>query len=326
MTTMPDFEVHIPSSLQEAVAFLGENSHRTRILAGGTDIVPSLKQRLFEPEFLLDIKPLEELYGIREVADGGISIGALTTITEIATSSLVLSNFPVLQSAAATVAGPNLRNVGTIGGNICLDTRCYWYNQSFFWRQSCGFCIKKDGTVCHVAPGSKTCWAVYSADTPPALLTLDARIVLSSYKGDRTVPLGEFFLNDGEKRNVIRRDEILTEILIPPTYRGYAGRYEKFRLRGSVDYPLAGVAISAKKSNGSVDDLRVALTAVNPQPVLLSELFTETANLKGTDFVEAVRKIAMKTAKPLKTSASTMEYRRHMLGVMIKRSLQSMGI
>jgi 4-hydroxybenzoyl-CoA reductase subunit beta len=231
-----------------------------------------------------------------------------------------------LQSAAATVAGPNLRNVGTLGGNICLDTRCYWYNQSFFWRQSCGFCIKKDGTVCHVAPGSKTCWAVYSADTPPALLTLDARIVLSSHTGDRTVPLSEFFLNDGEKRNVIRHDEILTEVLIPPTYRGYAGRYEKFRLRGSVDYPLAGVAISAKKTNGSVDDLRVALTAVNPRPVLLGELFTETANLVGTDFVEAVRKIAMKAAKPLKTSASTMEYRRHMLGVMIKRLLQSMGL
>ena len=326
MTTMPDFEVYIPSSLQDAVAFLGQNSHRARIVAGGTDLIPSLKQRLFEPEFLVDIKPLEELYGIRELADGGISIGALTTITEIASSSFMMTNFPALQAAAATVAGPSLRNVGTIGGNICLDTRCYWYNQSYFWRQSCGFCLKKDGTVCHVAPGSKTCWAVYSADTPPALMTLDARILLSSAEGDRMIPLAEFFLNDGEKRNVLRRDEILTEILIPPTYRGYAGRYEKFRLRGSVDYPLAGVAISAKKTNGTVDDLRVALTAVNPRPVFLSELFTETANLNGADLVEAVRKIAMKKAKPLKTSASTMEYRRHMLGIMIKRSLQSMDI
>ncbi|HSE40825.1 MAG TPA: FAD binding domain-containing protein, partial [Acidobacteriota bacterium] len=199
-------------------------------------------------------------------------------------------------------------------------------NQSYFWRQSCGFCIKKDGTLCHVAPGSKTCWAVYSADTPPALLTLDARIVLSSKAGDRIIPLGEFFLNDGEKRNVMRRDEILTEVLIPPTYRGYIGRYGKFRMRGSVDYPLAGVAISAKKTNGTVEDLRIALTALNPKPVLLGEVLKDTANLNGADLVDAVGKIAMKTAKPLKTSASTMEYRRHMLGVMIKRSLQSMGI
>ncbi|MCI0444221.1 FAD binding domain-containing protein, partial [bacterium] len=307
-------------------AFLSENKGRAKIVAGGTDLLPSLKQRLFEPQYLIDIKALTELQGIRTLTNGDISIGALTTITEIATDPLITAELPVLQQAAATVAGPSLRNVGTIGGNVCLDTRCYWYNQSYFWRASCGFCIKKDGSVCHVAPGSKKCWAVYSADTPAALLTLDAKLRLSSASGDRLLTSAEFFLNDGQLRNVMHPDELLAEILIPAASRGYAGRYQKFRLRGSVDYPLAGVAISAKKTNGSVEDLRVALTAVNPRPVMLSDLFNETVNLTGPDLVDAIRKLAMKTAKPLKTSASTMEYRRHMLGVMIKRSLQSLGI
>jgi 4-hydroxybenzoyl-CoA reductase subunit beta len=326
MTILPDFEVYIPESVKEALAFLSEHNGQAKIVAGGTDLLPSLKQRLFEPQYLIDIKPLAELQGIRTLANGDISIGALTTITELATNGLIATDLPVLQQAAATVAGPGLRNVGTIGGNVCLDTRCYWYNQSYFWRASCGFCIKKDGSVCHVAPGSKKCWAVYSADTPAALLTLDAKLRLSSASGDRLLSSAEFFLNDGQQRNVMRSDEILTEILIPAASRGYAGRYEKFRLRGSVDYPLAGVAISAKKTNGSVEDLRVALTAVNPRPVMLADLFSETVNLKGPDLVDAIRKLAMKTAKPLKTSASTMEYRRHMLSIMIKRSLQSLGI
>src|SRR5262249_44030203 len=151
--------------------------------------------------------------------DGSVRIGALTTITEVARSPFLRREFPVLSSAAATVAGPSLRNVGTLGGNICLDTRCYWYNQSYFWRQSCGFCIKKDGSLCHVAPGSKTCWAVYSGDTAAALLTLNASLLIASSNASRTVSLGDFFVNDGAVRNRLNPGEILTEVIIPPDQR-----------------------------------------------------------------------------------------------------------
>ena len=305
--SLPAFEVYIPDSLQEAVSFYSKNVGNTKIIAGGTDLLPSLKQKLFEPDYLLDIKSLQELHGIHETSDGGLRIGALTTITELVQSSVLQRHFTVLQQAAATVAGPNLRNVGTLGGNICLDTRCYWYNQSYFWRQSCGFCIKKDGTLCHVAPGSKTCWAVYSGDTAAALLTLDARLRLVSAKGERLVLIGEFFVNDGQIRNRMEPDEILCDVLIPPRYRDYTGAYEKYRIRGSVDYPLAGVAVVMKE-----EDLRIALTAVNPLPVLVKDPV-----LDGDELL----KLAMRTAKPLKTSASTMEYRRHMIGVMLKRNL-----
>ena len=310
--SLPAFEVFIPDSLQDAVSFYSKNVGNTKIIAGGTDLLPSLKQKLFEPDYLLDIKSLQELHGIHETSDGGLRIGALTTITELVQSPVLQHHFTVLQQAAATVAGPNLRNVGTLGGNICLDTRCYWYNQSYFWRQSCGFCIKKDGTMCHVAPGSKTCWAVYSGDTAAALLTLDARLRLVSGKGERLMPVGEFFVNDGQIRNRMQPDEILCDVLIPSKYRDYSGAYEKYRIRGSVDYPLAGVAVSMKD-----EDLRIALTAVNPLPVLLKDPVTLSA--------DQLHKLAISTAKPLKTSASTMEYRRLMIGIMLRRSLEKLN-
>ena len=313
--SLPVFEVYIPTSLQDAVGFLSENPRDTKVIAGGKDLVPSLKQKLFEPQYLLDIKPIKELHGIHETPDGGVRIGALTTITEMVENPLLQHHFSVLQQAAATVAGPSLRNVGTLGGNICLDTRCYWYNQSYFWRQSCGFCIKKDGSLCHVAPGSKTCWAVYSGDTAAALLTLDARLKLVSARGERLVTLPDFFVNDGLMRNRMEPDEILSEVLISGKVRDYQGAYEKYRIRGSVDYPLAGVAVAMRGSNGD-KDLRVALTAVNPLPVLLKDPVSLLSNS------EELQKLAQRTAKPLKTSASTMEYRRHMIGIMLKRALE----
>jgi 4-hydroxybenzoyl-CoA reductase subunit beta len=314
--SLPVFDVLIPSSLDEALGFLANNAQDTKIVAGGTDLIPSLKQKLFEPRYLLDIKSLSELHGIHPTQDGGIRIGALTTITEMVESPVLQQHFTVLQQAAATVAGPGLRNVGTLGGNICLDTRCYWYNQSYFWRQSCGFCLKKDGVLCHVAPGSKTCWAVYSGDTAAALLTLDARLKLVSAGGERLVSLPEFFVNDGQVRNRMEPGEILSEVLLPGRVRNYQGAYEKYRIRGSVDYPLAGVAIAMRDSNGGPDDLRIALTAVNPLPVLLQDPLSLLQN------AEELQKLAQRTAKPLKTSASTMEYRRHMIGILLKRALE----
>lgn len=324
--TLPAFEVMIPSSLEDALSFLHKHQGKTKIIAGGTDLIPSLKQKLFEPAHLLDIKPLRELQQIREMPDGTVRIGALVTISDIARHRMIQGEFPVLAQAAATVAGPSLRNAGTLGGNICLDTRCYWYNQSYFWRESCGFCIKKDGTLCHVAPGSKQCWAVYSGDTAPALITLDAKIRLSSESGERRLLLPDFFVNEGSIRSNIRPDEILTEVILPASARGYSGRYDKYRIRGSVDYPLAGLAIAMKRSGSKLQDLRVAVTAVNPRPVALPDLLPEIAGKNGIETIEIIKRLALKTAKPLKTSASTMEYRRHMLGVMIHRSLKQLGV
>src|SRR5438132_1900630 len=205
-----------------------------------------MRQKLFEPEYVLDIQQLAELKGVHHHPGGGVSIGALSTLTSIEHSEFLRKHYPVLSEAAATVALPVLRNMGTIGGNICLDTRCLWYNQSLAWRKSCGFCIKKDGDLCHVAPGGTKCWAAFSADTPPALLCLDAEIEIVSAAGARRIPLCDFYPGDGATHRKLQPQELLTRIFLPPGATGYHGTYRKLRIRGSIDYPLAGVAVAMR--------------------------------------------------------------------------------
>jgi 4-hydroxybenzoyl-CoA reductase subunit beta len=212
--------------------------------------------------------------------------------------------------------------MGTIGGNICLDTRCLWYNQSLTWRKGCGFCIKKDGDLCHVAPGGTTCWAAFSGDTPPALLCLNAEIEITSSAGVRRIPLQDFYTGLGDDYRKLRPNELVTRVFLPASSAGYNGIYRKLRVRGSIDYPLAGVAVVMKRSNGHVADVRVGLTAVNPAPVLVkgaSELLTGKAMSEA--LAEAVGDLAAKTAKPLTTSALTPEYRREMIRVFTKRAV-----
>jgi 4-hydroxybenzoyl-CoA reductase subunit beta len=222
MITMPSFKVLQPQTLPQAVDLLAQHED-LRILAGGTDIVINLRNKLLTPQLVLDIKGIKDLHGI-SVDPGtgqelGMRIGSLTTLTEIALHPIVREQYPVLAAAAGFVAGPNIRNMGTIGGNICLDTRCQWYNQSYFWRKSCNFCLKKDGDICHVAPGGNYCWAAYSGDTAPALLTLNASIKIIGPDGERTVALKDFFVMDGIKKFNLGQNEIITEVLIPASSR-----------------------------------------------------------------------------------------------------------
>src|SRR5690348_11692017 len=207
-----------------------------RVLAGGTDLIPSMRQKLFEPEYVLDLRHVPAWKGIRTLADGSVEIGALTPLSTIEHSKILREKYPVLAEAAATVASPVLRNMGTIGGNICLDTRCLWYNQSLTWRKSCGFCIKKDGDLCHVAPGGTKCWAAFSADTPPALLCLGAEIEIASANGVRRVALDGFYTGEGEARMRLAKNELLTRVFLPARAAGWRGAYRKLRVRGSIDY------------------------------------------------------------------------------------------
>jgi 4-hydroxybenzoyl-CoA reductase subunit beta len=281
-----------------------------------------MQQKLFEPEYVLDLRGIAELRGISPGAAGGVVIGALTSLRAIESSDFLRQHYPVLTQAAGTVASPVLRNMGTIGGNICLDTRCLWYNQSPAWRKGCGFCIKKDGDLCHVAPGGQKCWAVFSGDTPAALLCLHAEIEIASSDGIRRMPLREFYTGLGDNYCRLGPNELVTRVFLPASAAGYEGSYRKLRVRGSIDYPLAGVAVVMKRSDGQVADASVAITAVNPAPVLVrgaGELLVE----KGVDsgVAEAVGDLAARIAKPLTTSALTPEYRREMIRVFTKRAV-----
>ena len=320
--SLPQFRLLRPRSLDQALSLLAQHGSHLRVLAGGTDLIPSMRQKLFEPEFVLDIRHIPELKGIRPTPGQGVVIGALTTLSEIERSLFLRKHYPVLTEAAATVASPVLRNMGTIGGNICLDTRCLWYNQSLTWRKGCGFCIKKDGDLCHVAPGGSKCWAAFSGDTPPALLCLNADIEIAGPSGVRRLPIADFYTGIGDDYRKLQANEILTRVFLPESSADFCGVYRKLRIRGSIDYPLAGVAVALKRSNGHVADARVALTAVNPAPVLVGKAGPLLAG-KVVDeaLAEAVGDLAARTAKPLTTSALTPEYRREMIRVFTKRAV-----
>jgi 4-hydroxybenzoyl-CoA reductase subunit beta len=311
-----------PRTVAAAIESLARYGADAQMIAGGTDLVPSMKQGIFSPRVLVDLKGLRELDFIGFDPDRGLEIGALTTISALAASPLIATLFPVLHEAVKTVASPLLRNMGTLGGNVCLDTRCLYYNQSSFWRGSLGGCIKKDGTVCHVAPGSDVCWAAFSGDTAPALIALDARVDLVSPRGQREVPLADLYLNDGLARLDKKPDEILTIVRVPAASGGWKGTYKKLRIRQSIDYPLAGVAVAMRTdADGICLEARIALTAVNPAPRSLKAADRLAGQRYSADLVEEVAREAIRTAKPLKTSASTMEYRRHMIRVFVRRAL-----
>jgi len=308
------------------VGHLAQHGSNLHILAGGTDLLPSMKQRLFTPAYLMDIRGVEQLHGIQARPGLGLEIGALTPLSAIEDSELIRRDYRVLHEAAKTVASPILRNMGTLGGNICLDTRCVWYNQSLQWRRSCGFCIKKDGDLCHVAPGGKKCWAAFSADTPPALLCLGAELEIAGPKGFRRLAFEDFYTGIGDAGTKLLANEMLTRVFLPESSAGWKGSYMKLRIRGSIDYPLAGVAVAVKQNGGPVEAARLAITAVNPAPLLVPAAEHALVGKRIDEHIATVvGELAAKTAKPLTTSALTPEYRREVVRVYAKRAVMAVG-
>ncbi|HVA17663.1 MAG TPA: FAD binding domain-containing protein [Candidatus Dormibacteraeota bacterium] len=322
--TLPAFRVLQPRSVADAVSMLDQYGADAIVIAGGTDVIPNLQMRLFTPRVLVDVKPLRELATIDLSPRHGLRIGATATLSSILDTPWMREKFAVLASAIGTVAGPLQRNMGTIGGNLCLETRCRWYNQSHFWRQSLGGCLKKDGDICHVAPGGKFCWAAWSGDSAPAFLALDAELEIAGASGTRRVALREFYKNDGMDRIALERNELLTSVHVPAHMAGRRGVYHKLRVRDSIDYPLAGVAVAMEvDSAGICKDARVALSAVNPAPVLVKQAGESLVGQKWSlELAERVAHAAIQTGKPLTTSGSTPVYRRDMVRVFTRRALE----
>ena len=324
--SLPAFKLLRPRTIDEAVKHLLEHSKHVQILAGGTDLLPSMKQKLFAPEYVMDIRGIEEMQGIQVRPGVGVEIGALTPLSVLEDSEFIRRSYPVLHEAVKTVASPILRNMGTLGGNICLDTRCVWYNQSLQWRRSCGFCIKKDGDLCHVAPGGKKCWAAFSGDTPPALLCLSAVLEIVGPVGVRRMALKDFYTNVGDARMRLEPHEMITRVFLPESTAGWKGSYMKLRIRGSIDYPLAGVAVALKQNGGPVESARLAITGVNPAPLLVAAVEHALIGKRVDEqTATAVGELAAKAAKPLTTSALTPEYRREIVKVYAKRAVLAAG-
>jgi 4-hydroxybenzoyl-CoA reductase subunit beta len=325
MLRLPHFRYIAPHSLDEAVRLLADYGERAMAVAGGTDLYPNMKRRQFTPEALVGLRGLRELRGIAGDPAQGMTIGALATLTEVASHPAIRQFYPALAQAAGLVSAPQLRNVGTLGGNLCVDTRCNYYNQTEFWRHSIGYCMKKDGDICLVAPGSPRCWAVSSSDCAPALISLQAQVRLVGARGERAIPVSALYNDDGMQYLAKQHDEIVAEVRLPPA-DGWRSIYRKLRRRGSFDFPILGVAAALRQDpNGTVRDARIALGAVASHPVEAAEAARMLEGQRPTpELLEAAAAAAARWAKPLDNADLTISYRKQMAPVYVRRALEEL--
>jgi 4-hydroxybenzoyl-CoA reductase subunit beta len=311
----------------EAARLLAAHPGRARLIAGGTDLMPNMKHGLYTPEHVIALKQIGELHGIEE-RDGEMVIGAAETLTAVSRHPAVRGRFSSLARSAGSVAGPQLRNMGTIGGNLCLDTRCTYYNQTYFWRNALGFCLKKDGDVCHVTKVGKKCVAAHSADTAPVLMTLGAVVDLVSVEGMRTVAVEDFFVADGIENTVRGWNEILIRVRIPLPSARMRTAFQKVRQRGAVDFPLLNIAVSAELGEGlEIESMRIVVSALGARPRVITGLdkVAMGRTLDGA-VAEGIAERAFQQCHPLTNIIVDADWRRAMVPVYVRRALAELAL
>lgn len=324
MLRLPPFEYFAPRTLDEAVELMGRHGPETMLVAGGTDVYPGMKRRLFEPKKLVGLRGIRELRGFE--AGDTVKIGAGLTLTEVSQQPVIAERYPALATAARLVSTPQLRNMGTIGGNLCVDTRCTYYNQTEPWRQALTYCMKKDGHTCWVAPGSPRCWAVSSSDTAPVMIALGASVRLVGPQGERTIPVRALYHNDGIKYLTKAPHEILTDIYLPDA-SGVKMTYHKLRRRGSFDFPILGVAVALRQTeDGTCTDANIVLGAVASYPIKATDAEEILVGQKLTpDLIEEAARIAFRPAKPLDNTDMGHPYRKQMTRIYVARALREVA-
>ena len=325
MLRLPEFTYLEPRSIDEALRMKADAGTDGMYVAGGTDLYPNMKRRHQEPSVVVSLSALSELKSTREKGKlSGLVVGAGMTLTQLHTHQQIRARYPALAHAAKLVSTPLLRNMGTLGGNICLDTRCNYYNQSYEWRKAIDFCMKKDGTICWVAPSSPRCWAVNSSDTAPVAVALGAEFVLVGPKGERVVPANRFFHNDGIEYLTKQRDEILTEVHLPAP-NGWDASYWKLRRRGSFDFPVLGVATWIQWDGDVVADARIVLGAVASYP---QEITNAAAAIVGTrlenDPIDTAATAAFKPSKPMDNTDFGLAWRKEMTRNYVRGTLEEL--
>lgn len=316
----PGFVVERPRTVAEAVALLATHGEHARIVAGGTDLVPNLKHGLYAPQVLIDLKAVDGLRGIEDAGDA-VWIGALLAIHDLATDDRVDAVLPSLAEACAHIAGPQLRRMGTLGGNVCLDTRCVYINQTPFWRSALGFCIKKDGDTCHVTGTGKKCVAAASNDSAPVLMSLNAQVELVSARGARLVSLDDFYVNDGTKNNALAADEILTRVRVPKPVPTRRMAYQKLRVRDSIDFPLLNLALAYDlDADGLLTAPELVVSAIAARPRRIRPL---PEGPLDAALIEQFAERAFAAVRPLTNINGDVEWRRDMVPVLVRRAFAS---
>lgn len=305
--TLPDFELIRPATLAAAIAALQE-AEAPRLCAGGTDLIVNMRHGLSPAATLIDITAIDELAGIVRQGEG-LHIGAVTRLCELEEDDTLARAYPAVAEAVRTIAGPAHRQAATLGGNLCLDTRCLYYNQSDWWRRANDFCLKYGGDVCRVAPSGKRCRAAFSGDLAPALMVHGGEIVIAGGEGLRRLPVQDFYREDGADHLALEKGEIVTGVYLPPP--AGLSAYRKLRLRGAIDFPLAGVAIScARREDGW--HFAIALTGTNSCPVMV-EMPPLAPDEDAAAYFRTLGRQVQKKASPQRTTAIAPHYRR--LGV-----------
>jgi 4-hydroxybenzoyl-CoA reductase subunit beta len=323
---LPSFEHLQPRSLGEALELLAAHGQQARPIAGGTELLLSMKQGLLAPAYLVDLK---EIPGVDSVVEDkeGLRIGGLTKLSALIRSPVVQERFPLLAQAASAVAAAPLQEMGTVSGNLCQNTRCFYYNQSRSWRQVRGPCFKTGGDSCHVVRGGKRCFATYQGDLAPALIALGATITLAREGGERTLPLAELYTGKGKRPLALETGEVLAEVRVPASVDGARADYQKLRLRGAMDYPLVGVAAALRKDGSDVCAwARVVLTGISTGPLVVPEA-SELLEGRRVDeaSVSQVADAAYELARPVNNVGSEAAYRRKMVRVLTRRALLNAG-
>lgn len=328
MMRLPRFRYLAPRTVAEAAAALADLGPEAAPLAGGTDLLPNMKRRQQIPGTVVGLRGIAALHDASRDAAGGALLGAMTRLAELEPGGRLAGGAPALSRAAALVATPPLRNMATLGGNLCLDTRCSYYDQTHEWREAIGFCMKKDGDTCWVAPGSDRCWAVSSSDTAPVLCALGAEVSLVSRSGERRIPVAELFADDGIRHLARRPEEILTAIHLPPPAAGERATYLKLRRRGSVDFPVLGVAARVRLGTGGVvESARIFMGAVGsrPQEARAAADFLIGRRLSDEETIGESARLASQVAKPLQNTDFSLSWRKNVAREYAARALRELA-
>lgn len=325
MLPLPAFQLHTPRSVTEALELLARYGADAALLAGGTDLLPNMKRALRAPAHLVSLREVRRLDAAR-FGEDEIELGAMLSLDALAGDATVRAEAQALAEAAESVGGPQHRRMGTLGGNLCLDTRCRYFNQSHFWRSALGFCLKKDGAACHVVPGGRRCVAAACNDTAAAAIALDATLELVSASGARSVRARDFYTANGAANTVIAPGELLVSARVPRR-PGRASVYEKLRRRGAIDFPLLSVAASVERRDGVVTGFELVVSALAARPRRVLSAMERVLGRRSEEFpCDEVAALAGRECAPLPNIDGDVAWRREMVPVLVRRALQRLQL
>ncbi len=312
---LTDFQLVQPRTVSEAIAAFSSRPG-SRFLGGGTDLLVNMRHGINRAELLVDLSGIDELTKIKP-GERGLSIGTGVSLAALARHPAIAAQYPAVVQAAGAIAAPNHRNAGTVGGNLCLDTRCIYYNQSEWWRKANSYCLKNRGDTCHVAPQGARCHAAFTGELAPALMVLDADVDIVGTQGQRRIPLTALYVEDGKAHLALAPGELVTAVHLPGDPP--ASAYEKVRYRGAIDYPLAGVAVAMALSGASIDSLRIAVTGTNSRPILLDGTGSFGGRPVDDQLLKEIDRLVQKQVQPMRTTLAAANYRRLAAAAMARR-------